>query len=194
MKMVPFHSDQGRSCKSPVICLACTVLHATPRFTQSPYQSHCTLVMQWNGWRSESLWSISFLFLPCDAYQHLSLWLEFQFCPSSIFVFEFIFPERRRSLKHLESCFPVNLWPLGLNTPPAWWLGSLLLSSGCSGAPALLSCMQYPTTCALSEAVSNSEYKPWLICFTSCFTWLLSVPNSPMRFTGFHVHGNCFLI
>lgn len=97
-------------------------------------------------------------------------------------------------LKHLESCFPVNLWPLGLNAPPAWWLGSLLLSSGCSGAPALLSCMQYPTMCSLSEAVSNSGYKRWLICFTSCFTWLLSVPSSPMRFTGFHVHGSCFLI
>lgn len=43
MKIVPLHSDKGRSYKTLAICLARAVLRATLTPTQSPYQPHCTV-------------------------------------------------------------------------------------------------------------------------------------------------------
>lgn len=108
-----------------------------------------------------------------------------------IFVFEIAFPDRERSQTDSpETCFlwTYSFFVLKRLKPLGWKL--LLLSSGkrCTETPALLFSTQNLTICALTEAISNGKYKPWLICFTSCCTCLLSVATSQLRFSGFHPH------
>lgn len=142
--------------------------------------------------RSQSLCSIPFLFLPYDAdpLARILVLSLFYICLS-------IYISREWEKLDWHPLNPAFLWSCGLLVvthlkPVGWKL--LLLSSGCTETPALLFCMQYLIMCAPSEAISNSAYKPCLICFTCCFTWLLSVSTSLMRFPGFRLHRSCFLI
>lgn len=144
--------------------------------TQSPYHSHCTLLScsKMPEGLKISFHAISVLAMPCwpitvpvaripvlSLFYYLSLNLFFQRVGED-------------GWTPLESCFPVNLWSLGLNTPQACWLE--VTAARLRTEEHRSSSMLYLTTCARSEAVSNGEYKPWIICFTSHFTWLVSVP------------------